>query len=177
MISIQVPKVFVRQTPMYVPRPRYIIIHNANCLLEYNDPKTTIDTKKQQYQWTKYIHVNQLKLSDINYHFIVDKLNNDYEIFVGKPLHSYCIFEDIDDMYLESIHIAVMGDYNEDMANKRLYDVLAYRLINPLLYWFHLDKNKVKLHSEVSKEEINCPGEFFFKEVLMSSITRYTPAR
>jgi len=29
------------------------------------------------------------------------------------------------------------------------------------------------LHSEVSSEEIECPGDYFFKEILLDAVTRF----
>ena len=179
IITTQTPKIFIRQTPMHTPRPKYIIIHNSVCLFDTPINKIEIDTKKYQYDYVKYLHVKELKLSDINYHYILDKINGDYEIILGKPIHSPCIFEDIDDLYYYSIHVSIMGDYNIDMADNRLYEVLAYRVISPLLYWFHLDKNCIKLHSEIAQNKNDnavkeCPGSYFFKEILINHVSKYS---
>jgi len=178
MKKLQLPKRYKKQTPMMISRPKYIIIHNGVCLEEYPEPVVETDSVKYQYDEVKFNHINRLKLSDVNYHFTLDFINGDYEVLVGKPFHSRCTFEDIEDVYQNSIHVAILGDYSIDIADKRLYDTLAYRIIVPLMYWFYLDTDNIKTHSEVSNhEDLRCPGIHFYKEILINAVTKYRYGR
>jgi len=83
------------------------------------------------------------------------------------------IFTDIPDAYSNSIHIALLGDYNEDIPEFRLYQRLAYNLIAPVMTLFRIPIDNIFLHSEISKTYFECPGEFFSKQKLLSYIRLY----
>jgi len=73
-----------------------------------------------------------------------------------------------------SIHLALMGSYDFKIPEKRLLEILAFRLINPMLKLFSLSPSRVYLHREVSEnKELSCPGEFVDKAVIISMIRKY----
>lgn len=174
-ISYKLPRQFTKQSPMHIPRPRYIILHHTKCMEKgFTNVSTEIDTKKYQYQIIKKEHIEDMKLDDVNYHYIIDKLNGDWEVFLGRPIHYPCYFEDIKEEYFYSIHVAILGDFDMDIAVRRLYEVLSYKVISPLMYWFTLEQSRIKLHNEVSDDKnCTCPGDFFFKANLLNILTKF----
>jgi len=153
-------------------KPQYIVLHHSSEF--YDNPAASVDSNKLQIPYI-INGVLEQKTFDVNYHYIIEKIKGDYFVLVGRPLVFQCDFNDIASYTNKvSIHIALLGNYDIVVPTKRVYEVLAYKLINPLLKTFNLSYNRVKFHNEISSNEnISCPGEFFSKEVLLSMIRRY----
>jgi hypothetical protein len=67
-----------------------------------------------------------------------------------------------------------MGNYSFTVPEKRLYEVLSYRLLNPMLKQFGISPNKIKLHNEVSSnDDLTCPGDFVDRAVIESMVRRF----
>jgi len=151
---------------------KYIIIHHTECLYKNNELK--IDSAKFQ---TNYLYQNviQVKDPDVNYHYLIDKIQDEYYVTVGRPLFSLCEFDDISPDYnRNSIHVALLGSYDFKIVDRRLYEILAYRLINSLLKQFSLNPSRIYLHNEVSnKKDLTCPGDFFEKQSLIAMVRRF----
>ena len=149
--------------------PRYIIIHDTGKDV-LPEPSVVMDT--QGYQVGKLRDQNMVINGDfdLNYHYIVERLKGDFEAMVSRPLNAMCEHDDIRSPYDGAIHVAILGNYDYDIPEERLYQCVAYRVIGPLLWMFKLDKSRVKLHSEVSDTEIGCPGRNFDKQRLMSYV-------
>lgn len=147
-----------------------IIIHDVSC--QYEDLVEFMkDTPKFQVGRMRSMSFVLDGEYDVNYHFIVEKINDDYEAIVGRPLFAKCIYPDIPDMYMYSIHVAAMGDFDADNPEDRLYQALAYKVIIPMMRLFRISPNRVVLHRDVSTDEtIGCPGKFFRKNLLDSYI-------
>ncbi len=150
---------------------KWIILHHTAEL--YPQEAARIDNAKFQIP-ELYKGVLEQKTGDINYHYVVEKIKEDYHVVVTRPFPYLCEWDSIsNDINNRSIHVAILGSYNLKIPEKRLYEVLAYRLINPMLKMFHLSPSKIKLHSEVSNDETDCPGYFFDKGVLISMVRRF----
>lgn len=150
---------------------KWIILHHTAEM--YPQPAARIDNPKFQIP-ELYKGVLEDKTGDVNYHYVVEKIKEDYHAVVTRPFVYLCDFPDIDvNINNRALHVAVLGSYALKIPEKRLYEVLAYRLINPMLKMFHLSPSKIKLHSEVSNDEIDCPGDFFDKDILISMVRRF----
>lgn len=167
-MPIRRPQLKVRHFP-----PKWIVIHST--FEFYKSPESRIDNLKYQLYGIEK-DVMERSDPDFNYHFIVEKIKDDYQVFVCRPFVTMCEFDDIDiNINKKSIHVALMGDYNLKIPEKRMYDVLAYRLIAPLLSLFSLNTSKIKTHDEISlNEKSRCPGEFFDKDILILFARKYT---
>ena len=153
--------------------PRYIIIHHTFCTYSVN-PSLKVDTPN--FQISKIgSEVLEQKTPDINYHVVIEQIGDDFYPFMARPLNTICSFEDIDSGLNElSIHIAILGNYDLKIPIPRLYEVLAYRVINPLSRSFKIPEKRIKLHSEVSKDkELSCPGAFLDKDVIIAMRRRF----
>jgi len=167
-------KLPIRQSRLHIrkTRPKYIVIHQTTC--QYPAPDAKIDSPK--FQVPALIgNVLEKKQADINYHFIIDKIKDDYQIITCKPFVTICEFPDIsNDINDAAFHVAVMGSYDFKIPEIRLYEILAYRLLNPLLKAFHIIPTRIYLHYEVSdNKEETCPGSFFNKGKMISMIKRF----
>lgn len=167
-------KLPLRQSLLKIRRTRvkYIIIHQTICV--YDAPESKIDNSK--FQIPGLIgNVLEKKQPDLNYHFIVDKIKDDYQIITCRPFVAECEFKDIDsNINNSSIHIALMGSYDLKIPEQRLYDVLSYRLLNPLLRHFKITPERIYFHRDISNNKKEpCPGLFINKEKLISAVRRF----
>jgi hypothetical protein len=169
------PKLPVRFSPRPVEmrRPRFIIIHSSKCQSLNSQPLHSITQeysfgklKKETLQYQKMIH--------LPYHFLFDKIGQDYEVQVGTPFNIHLDFLDINELYDRAIHIALLFDMDVTTMDDRGYEALAYKIIVPLAYWLSIPKNNIYLHSEVMKNQLyNCPGSFFDKTKFFSFIQKF----
>ncbi|MFW6001895.1 MAG: hypothetical protein ACOCQD_00990 [archaeon] len=109
--------------------------------------------------------------TDLPYHFVIDMFKEDYQVVAAKPLFTKVTFDDLDPIYETDIHVGLLGDYDHDLPKNRLYKVLAYRLLIPLMRVFRLTEDRVYLHYEISNDsEVICPGEFIDRKKLLTHI-------
>lgn len=149
--------------------PRYIIIHHTGEFYPDN-AKFKFDTSRFQ---TGDYHEYDYKVSKnlgTRYHFIVEQVANDFQIVVSQPLLSICEFEDLDKIYRKSVHIGLLGNYDLDLPPNRLYRVLAFRLLSPLMRLFYLKESDILFHSAISNGKTTCPGEFIEKDKLLNQL-------
>ena len=99
----------------------------------------------------------------------------DYNVIVARPFVYLCEWEDIEaNINNRAIHIALMGNYDFKVPQSRLYQILAYRIINPLLRLYSLSPNRIKFHREVSSNEnLSCPGDFLDRGRVVAQVKRF----
>ena len=150
---------------------KWIIIHHTIEL--YKQPAAKIDNS--QFQSPELFKgVLEQKTGDINYHYVVEKIKGEYYPIVTRPFVYLCEWPDIsNDINNRAIHIAMLGSYSLKVPEKRLYEVTAFRLVNPMLKMFGLAPSRIKLHNEVSNEDIECPGDFYDKDILIAMTRRF----
>ncbi len=151
---------------------KYIVIHHTHC--QYDIPESKIDSTKFQIP---YLTSNLMEKAepDFNYHYIVDRILDEYYIIVGRPLETICDYDDIDrDMNKSSVHIGLMGTYDIKVPDIRMYEILGYRLLNPLLKTYALNPSRIYLHNELSKnKKESCPGSFIDKNTIITMVRRF----
>ncbi len=150
---------------------KWLIVHHTAEFYEL--PEARIDTAK--YQTTAIFKgVLERKEADVNYHVVIDKVKDDWIPVIARPFPYLCDYPDIHaDINKRALHIAMLGSYDFKIPNIRLMEVLTYRVLNPFMKLFHIPTNKVKLHREVSDEDISCPGDFVSREKIISLIKRF----
>lgn len=153
-------------------RPQYIVLHHTWC--QYQIPKIKMDTSDPQMR-TVYTQTMEQKIVDVNYHYVIEQIRDDYNAILCRPFVATCDYPDIEEnINRKAIHVALLGNYDITIPDKRAYEVLAYRVINPFLKLFSISPARVYLHSELSNNEDEaCPGEFFSKSVVLSFIKRF----
>lgn len=157
--------------PIVRAKPRYIIIHDLQCMYHGID-QVKIDAKKSQMMKARDYNWILNGQPDVNYHFICEKIGKDYETLSGRPLGRMCQYPDIPDVYdTKAIHIAAMGRYSVIKPEMRFYQQMAYRPISSMMYLFGIPMTNIYLHHEISNDKkMACPGPFFDKKVLLSQI-------
>jgi len=151
---------------------KWIIVHHT--VEMYPAPSSRIDNAKFQMPGINKGVLEQ-KTGDINYHYVIDKIKEDYYPIVTRPIAYLCDWPDISaDINKRAVHIACMGSYDFKVPVTRLYEILAFRLLNPMLKLFAIPPSKIKLHRDVSSDEdLSCPGEFFNEGKLITLVRRY----
>lgn len=150
--------------------PPKIIIHHTHCLLskygQFNYDKPIFQADK--FQSLNYA-IN--KKTETGFNFILDKVNSDYYAVVSQPLLTLCKYPDLEPYYWRAVHIAFMGDYDENVPQTRLYRVLGYRLLAPIMRLFYLQEDDILFHSEISTDpDCTCPGKLVEYERLITGL-------
>jgi len=153
-------------------KPKWIILHHTSEL--YDVPQARIDNAKYQMPGI-FSGVLEKKQGDINYHYIIEKVKDEYIPICCRPFVFMCEWDDIHpDINERAIHVALMGNYDFKIPEKRCYEILAYRLLNPFMNMYHITPNKIKFHSEVSSnKDLTCPGDFVDPVVIESMVRKY----
>ena len=164
---LKIGRLEIRRKPI-----RYIIIHHTWC--QYPIPQLELDSKEYQGQ-KLFNQVMEQKTVDLNYHAVITRTRQEYIALLGRPFVATCDFPDIDPQYnLRALHVALLGNYNEDMPDKRAYEIMAFRAINPFIRLLGLNPSRIFLHKNLSNnEEETCPGEFFADNVLITFMRRF----
>ncbi|MGD2072717.1 MAG: peptidoglycan recognition family protein [Candidatus Thorarchaeota archaeon] len=151
---------------------KWVILHHTAEL--YDIPASRIDTAKYQMPGL-FKGVLEKKQGDINYHYIIDKIKEDYIPIVARPFVYLCEWDDIDiNINNRAIHVALMGSYDFKIPERRLYEVLAFRVLNPFMKMFHLAPNRIKFHNQISNnKDLTCPGDFVDRAVVESMVRRF----
>ena len=167
---MQVPYKPVYLTKAY-KKFNYIIIHDFTCKFEHFDRARTDDKKTNVNDIRSYNWVFNGQF-DLPYHFVCKKIGSDFETIMGRPLAYYCDeYKDISEEYINSVHIAIAGNYNLIAPDTRAYQQMGYRSIASIMKWFLIPISNVKMHYEVSSDnKLKCPGVHFDKDKLLALI-------
>ena len=156
-------------------RFKYMIIHDTSCQWDKIN-LFSVDKRLFQTSPMRARFRSQKQYYELPYHFICEKIGENYQTIVGKPLQysSFLEFPDIDRHYAEhAIHICLMGNYNILTHTAKLYEQLAYRIICPMMKTYRIPRSRIFLHGELSKEHSDCPGFHFSKQTLYVFMSKY----
>ncbi len=168
---------------MYVPlmltkaprKFRYIIIHDTNCQWQnFNNFK--IDNNLFQAGPMRARFKTDKNYYEMPYHYVCEKIGNNYQTFVGRPLQYSCEreFPDIDHYKTRyAIHVCIMGNYNVMSHTPKMYEQLCYRVIGPMMKLYRIPRSRVFFHGDLSKEHTDCPGFNFSKNAMFAYMSRF----
>lgn len=151
---------------------KWIIIHHTIEMY----PQTAAKIDNSQFQLPSlYNGVLEDKSGDINYHYVVEKIKDDYHCIATRPFVYLCDWPDIDkNINNHSIHVSLLGNYDLTVPDVRLYAKLAYELLNPFMKIYGLNPNRIKLHREVSSDkDLTCPGDFIDRARIEALVRRF----
>ena len=151
---------------------KWIIVHHTAEL--YDLPNAMIDNAK--FQWPALAKgVLMKKQADINYHYIIDKIGEDYMPIACRPMSFLCEWDDIDtNINNRAMHVALLGSYDFKIPEPRCYQILAYKLLTPMLKLFNIPPSKIKLHRDVSSnKDLSCPGDFIDEAIIIANVRRF----
>lgn len=150
---------------------KYVILHDVSCNFEGLGEFYTDNVKAQinRLRTADYIMNGQ---NDINFHYLIERLDEDYEVVIGRPLSAMCEYDDIpDNINRTAVHVGMMGNFNYKIPGNRFYQQMAYKIISPLVQQYHIQRDRILLHDEVSiKEDLECPGKLFDKQKLLAMV-------
>ena len=110
---------------------KWIILHHTAEM--YDIPSARIDNAKYQLP-ALFNGVMEKKQADINYHYVIEKIKEDYVPIACRPISYLCDWDDIDDNINNmAIHVALLGSYDFKIPEPRCYQILAYKMLNPML--------------------------------------------
>ena len=122
--------------------PSRIILHHS----------LTKDSSSVSWQAIRRYHLG-LGWENIGYHFGIEKVGKEYEIFTGRMItekgaHTRGRNHD-------SLGICIVGNFDKVLPNQAQWD-LALRLVRGLMSVFNLGKNSICGHNQFSHK--TCPG-------------------
>jgi len=151
----------------------YLIIHDLSCSFSGYD-EFNIDIPKSQTNRLRAADLQINKQLDLNFNFIIERIGDDFEILIGRPMSAMCEYKDIPrNINDNAIHIGMMGNFKFYIPEARFYRILAYRIITPLIQMSRINRTRILTHdevSEVSQKKVECPGRLFEKDRLMALI-------
>jgi len=162
---------FICGTGVDEMRIEWIVLHHT----------LTKDGKTVSWQAIRDYHVNHNGWRDIGYHFGMERVNNRYEILVGRPIGE--IGAHTRGLNNNSIGIAIVGNFDEKPINSHQLHLLL-RFIHSLAKVFSIPAERVIGHREafvlVEKGYISeyyrkhnrksCPGWRFSMNVVRQSL-------
>lgn len=156
-------------------RFRYIIIHDTSCQWDKSNI-FSIDKRMMQTSPMRARFRSQKQYWELPYHFVCEKIGENYQTLLGRPLQyaSFLEFPDIDRHYAQNaIHVCLMGNYNILSHTAKLYEQLAYRVLCPMMKTYRINRSRIFLHGELSKTHPDCPGFNFSKQTLYTFMAKY----
>lgn len=153
-------------------KPIWLVIHHTVC--QYANTASAIDSPKYQYGDIVNNAIAS-KQPELNYHYVIDKIKEDYQVITARPFVFECDYPDIPEFKnKKALHVAFMGNYDLKIPEARLYEVAAYKVITPLMKIFSISPNKLVTHAEISDDEDqSCPGDFFDMDRLITQARRF----
>lgn len=110
-------------------------------------------------------HKTELGWQDIGYHFLVEKVEEGYELIGGRPLDmngAHCPGSNA-----THVGVCLVGNFNLAAPPTAQLDAAA-RYIRGLMAALDIPRQEIFLHRE--KGNTDCPGRFFEKEMIMSRV-------
>ena len=114
-------------------------------------------------------HIQDRLWKDVGYNYGVDRVHQDYEVVVGRPLTmtgAHAIgWND------RAIGIVYAGNYNLAPPPLEMLQVSVYRLIKPLMVYHDITKDRIVGHKDTQRPGYTeCPGRLFNMERLRDLI-------
>ena len=138
--------------------PTHIILHHS----------LTKDSETVSWGAIKRYHTEDLGWRDIGYHFGIERVGDDYQIFMGRMMNvpgAHCKERGMNRI---SLGVCFIGDYDLNEPPHEMW-LLGQELIASLMFVFEIPKENIHGHYELAPYK-SCPGVRFdierFKEEL-----------
>lgn len=138
--------------------PWRIVIHHS----------LTKDSKTVSWDDITRYHTKSLKWNDVGYHFGIELVDNDYQIFTGRPLGTVGAHCKQNGMNRKSIGICFVGNYDKNEVPDTMYDKGA-NLIAGLCFSTPCNENLIFPHGEFATYK-SCPGIRFRMDQLINRV-------
>lgn len=128
-------------------KPEYIIIHHS----------AGVDHPTLDFQGIRKWHVEHNEWKDIGYHYVIEKINDRYEILVGRMLDE--VGSHASGHNSNSIGICCIGNYEIDYPDGEMV-LLLRRLVNALCSVLGIKAENVIGHRDTKATA--CPGKHLY---------------
>ena len=149
---------------------RYIIIHDVSCNFD-GLTEFYVDSPVSQVGKLRSADYIMNGEADINFHFVIEKIKDDYEVSLGRPMSAMCNYDTIpENINRQAIHIGAVGHFNYKIPDDRFYQQMAYKIVSPLMQMYGIPKSRIYTHSEMASadSDVTCPGRLFDKQKLIA---------
>jgi hypothetical protein len=99
---------------------------------------------------------HELGMDEYPFHQALEYIGADYHAFMLEPTYTRSTFLEelvsydiIPYRYRDAICVCIYEDFNADQPDDRMYDVLAYRILSPLMKQHSISKENVKFLDEI----------------------------
>jgi len=173
-MNLQELKIPLRPSLLKIRRQsvRWIILHHTSEI--YDIPSARIDNAAYQTS-ALFKGVLEKKQGDVKYHYVIEQVKDEYIAVTLRPFLYLCEWADIPvNINNRAIHVALLGNYDLKVPEARMYNILAYRVLNPMLKLYGLAPSRIKLHKDVStNKDLTCPGDFINKDRIIAMVRRF----
>lgn len=140
-------------------RPTMIILHHS----------LTKDSGTVSAQAIRRYHKETLGWRDVGYHFLLELVGNEVEVFTGRPLDEAGAHTK---GYNNSIGICCVGNYDVDDLPDAMFAKLV-PLLRGLLRTLNIPLTNLRRHSEFAPK--SCPGVRFPMMKVLAALKRELP--
>jgi N-acetyl-anhydromuramyl-L-alanine amidase AmpD len=108
--------------------------------------------------------------NDIAYHFIIEDVDNEYEIICGRMLNQQGAHAGVAEINKSSIGICLVGNFNEYLPPEDQW-WKAVKLVDYIIERHSIPLNNIKGHRDFKATD--CPGKFFDIDKFRGDVLNY----
>jgi N-acetyl-anhydromuramyl-L-alanine amidase AmpD len=141
--------------------PEAIIIHHS----------LTKDSDTVSWSAIRRFHLSN-GWSDIGYHFGIEKVNETYEVLMGRMPNKKGAHCKEQGMNSKSIGVCFVGNYDIEVPPPEVW-TMGIRLVRWLMGEFEIKWQEVYGHTEFATHK-SCPGKMFDMDLFRAHLVDYT---
>jgi hypothetical protein len=109
--------------------------------------------------------------SDVGYHALVDMVDNEYAVVLGRPLltmgaHSRGFNR-------RSLGICFIGNYDIEVPDPEMIRIAVDKFIAPISLAYRIHPDRIIAHRDAPRASTVCPGRYFPMDDVKSQVKAY----